>query len=214
MQERRQALTVSRQERRTLSRVQYHPSWFLSGTYCTWDARIARGSNPAGRVPGRAEDDMTNLERALALPPASPAAPARPVSKARSLAASRSRRRWEAARGNSNAMRHGIFALVANERDAATEVALIYAARPSLDGIADLRLVESYALAATQYRRALAAIDRDGLTSILTSYATRLAALVERLERACHDRERERQAAMRRGPIIDLSKYAPKGKRP
>jgi hypothetical protein len=157
---------------------------------------------------------MTNPERALALPPTSPAVVARVVSPARSLASRRSRRRWEAARGNANALHHGIFAIVANEVDAATEVALIYAAHPSLDGIADLRLVESYALAAVQYRKALAAIDKDGLTSILTSYATRLAALVERLERACHERERERQAAMRRGPIIDLSKYAPKGKRP
>jgi hypothetical protein len=146
---------------------------------------------------------MTNL------PPTPPAVVARVVSPARSLASRRSRRRWELQRGNANAWRHGIFAITGNEVDAATEVALVFAAHPSLDGIADLRLVESYALAAVQYRRALAAIDTDGLTSILTSYATRLAALVERLERACHDREKERQAAMRRGPIIDLSAYRP-----
>jgi hypothetical protein len=143
------------------------------------------------------------------LPPTPPAVVARVVSPTRSLASRRSRRRWEVQRGNSNSMRHGIFAIVANEVDTATEIALTYAAHPSLDGIADLRLVESYALAATQYRRSLQAIDRDGMTSILTSYSTRLAALVERLERACHDRERERQAQMRRGPIIDLSAYRP-----
>ena len=150
----------------------------------------------------------------VALPPTPPAVVQRVVSPARSLASRRSRRRWELQRGNANAWRHGVFAITGNEVDAATEVALIFAAHPSLDGIADLRLVESFALASVQYRRSLQAIDRDGLSAVLTSYSSRLAALAARLERACHDRERERQAAMRRGPIIDLSKYAPKGKRP
>jgi hypothetical protein len=151
---------------------------------------------------------MTNL------PPTSPAAPARVVSPARSLASRRSRRRWELQRGNANAWKHGIFATTGNEVDAATEVALVFASHPSLDGIADLRMVEAYCLASVQYRRALQAIDRDGMTAVLTAYSSRLAAICERGERAVHDRERERQTNLRRGPIIDLSKYAPEGKRP
>jgi len=156
----------------------------------------------AGILPPFEDQMMANL------PPTPPAVVQRVVSPARSLASHRSRRRWEVQRGNQNSMRHGIFAIVANEVDTATEIALTFAACPSLDGIADLRLVESYALAAVQYRRALAAIDTDGLTSILTSYATRLAALTERLERAVHDRERERQAAMRRGASMVIQLQA------
>ena len=150
---------------------------------------------------------MTDAPAPL-LPPSSALAPAKYASPARSLAASRGRRRWEVLRGNQNAMRHGIMAVVANQVDSATEVDLTYATHPDLDDLADLRLVETYALASVQYRRAIAAIDAQGMTPTLTSYSSRLAALVERLERAVHDRERERQAQLRIGKVVDLSKYA------
>ena len=142
------------------------------------------------------------------LPPAAALAPAKNASPTRSLSAARSRRCWGAARGNQNSMRHGIMAVVANAPDTATEVALTYATHPGLEDLADLRLVETYALAAVQYRRAIAAIDAQGMTPVLTAYSSRLAALVERLERAVHEREKERIAQMRRGKVIDLSMYA------
>ena len=150
---------------------------------------------------------MIAADRALV--PASPAAPARPVSKARSLAASRARRRHDLMLGNHLALSHGCFAVTANERDASVEAALVYASHPGLDPIADRRLVEQLALASVQHRRALIAIETDGLTSLLTSYVIRLGQLVERLEHAVHDREKERYAAARRGKVIDLSRYAP-----
>ena len=149
---------------------------------------------------------MTNPERALALPPASPAAPARPVSKARSLAASRSRRRHDLMLGNSLALSHGCFAKTANERDASVEAALLFATHPGLDELADRRLVEMLSLASVQHRKALLAIEADGLSPTLTSYVIRLGQLVERLEQRAHDREKERITQMRRGEsmIIQL----------
>ena len=145
---------------------------------------------------------MTDSKPALptpSLPPASSLAPAKNALPTRSLSAARSRRCWGAARGNQNSMRHGIMAVVANAPDTATEVALTYATHPGLEDLADLRLVETYALASVQYRRAIAAIDAQGMTPVLTAYSSRLAALVERLERAVHEREKERIAGMRRG---------------
>jgi hypothetical protein len=150
---------------------------------------------------------MTDSKRAgvLAL---SPTDPASVTFKRRSVASSRQRRRSEALRGNANAYRHGVMAIVQNAPDTATECALTFASHPDLDPIADLRLVETYALAAVQFRRAIAAIDAQGMTPVLTAYSSRLAALVERLEQKVHDREKERRAELRRGPVIDLSKYA------
>jgi hypothetical protein len=145
---------------------------------------------------------------AAPLPPSSALAVAKIVSPARSLAASRGRRRHDLMLGNANALQHGVFARTANERDASVEAALIYATHPDLDDLADRRLVEQLALASVQHRRALLAIEEQGLTPTLTSYVIRLGQLVERLEHAVHDRERERQAQLRRGKTIDLSKYA------
>jgi hypothetical protein len=110
--------------------------------------------------------------------------------------------------GNSRALQHGVFAKSANARDVAVEVTLIYGTMPDLDDLADRRLVEQLALASVQHRRALLAIETDGLTGTLTSYVIRLGQLVERLERAVHDREKERIAQLRRGKVIDLSAYA------
>lgn len=140
--------------------------------------------------------------------PASALAPAKNASPARSLSASRSRRKYLVGRGNQNALRHGIFGRVCNQVDVANEIVVTLAAHPDLDPIADLRLVESYCLAATSYRRALEAIERDGMSSTLTSFAARFAQLEERQEARLYERAKARQAELKRGHVVDLSKYA------
>ena len=145
---------------------------------------------------------------AAPLPPSSSLAVARIVSPARSLSAARGRRRYEVGRGNQNALRHGIFGRVCNQVDVANEIVVTLAARPDLDPIADLRLVESYCLASVSYRRALEAIERDGMTPTLTSFAARFAQLEERQEARLFEREKARQAELKRGHVVDLSKYA------
>ena len=149
---------------------------------------------------------MTTSKGALVPAPPSPR-DASVTFRKRSVGNSRQRRRAEAAKGNANALQHGIFARVANAPDVATEIAVQMAARPSLDPLLDLRLVESYALAAVSYRRALEAIDREGMSTTLTSFAARFALLEERQERALTEREVLRQGQLRRGAVIDLSKY-------
>jgi hypothetical protein len=148
---------------------------------------------------------MTTPKGAL-VPALSPADPAAVTFQRRSVASSRQRRRSEALRGNARAYSHGVMAIVNNSADSALEVALTFASHPGLDPISDLRLCETYALSSVQYRRCIAAIDVQGMTPVLTAYSSRLAALVERLERAVHERERERIHEMRRGDsmIIQL----------
>lgn len=150
---------------------------------------------------------MTNPNRAL-VPALSPTDAASVAFQRRSVASSSQRRRHDLLLGNSRALQHGVFAKSANARDVAVEVTLIYGTMPDLDDLADRRLVEQLALASVQHRRALLAIETDGLTGTLTSYVIRLGQLVERLERAVHDREKERIAQLRRGKVIDLSAYA------
>jgi hypothetical protein len=142
------------------------------------------------------------------VPALSPTDPASATFQRRSVASSRQRRRSEVLRGNARAFSHGIYARVANQVDVACEIALTMAAHPDLDPIADLRLVESYCLASTSYRRALEAIEQDGLTAVLTSCAARFAQLEERQEERIRVREKERRAELRRGKVIDLSMYA------
>jgi len=141
----------------------------------------------------------------------SPTDPASATFKRRSMASSSQRRRRDAMLGNSRALSHGVFSKTgANARDATVEVSLLYAVHPGLDDLADRRLVEQLALASVAHRRALAAIEQDGLTSTLTSYVTRLAALIERLEQKVHDRERERIHEMRRGDSMIIQLQRPK----
>lgn len=131
-------------------------------------------------------------------------------SPTRSASNTRASRRRELLRGNANSLRHGIYATVANLPDITTEVALIYAARPSLDPIADRRLVEACATASAQYSRAVVAMERDGFTSALVAAARDFGNRAERLERAVHERANERakaQAAATARP--DLSAYRP-----
>lgn len=138
-------------------------------------------------------------------------APAKPVpiGRQRRPGASRVRRVQELHRGNVRALRHGVFAEVLNRPDVATEAALIFAARPSLDPIRDARLVELLATTNVQRQRAIAAMERDGMSAQLTSYDARLAALVERLERAVHERERERlKDARATEQAADLSRFS------
>ena len=151
---------------------------------------------------------MTAEQPAVNVPATVDAAPrkARP-SLTRSASLSRARHVQEVLRGNTRSMRHGVFADVLNAPDVQTEVALIYAARPMLNAIADRRLVELLAATNVQRQRCLLAMQSEGLSALLTSYDARLAALVERLERAVHERERERLIASRERPV-DLSAYA------
>ena len=135
-----------------------------------------------------------------------------PMARQRRPGASRVRRVQELQRGNVSALRHGVFAVVANQPDVACEVALIFAARPSLDQIRDARLVELLASVNVQRQRAIAAMERGGMTQQLTSYDSRLAALVERLERAVHERARERvREAHDAERTVDLDRYRPGG---
>jgi hypothetical protein len=130
-----------------------------------------------------------------------------PIAPKRKPGISRARRVEEVRRGNPGAWRHGVFSIVGNQLDVMTEVALVFASHPLLDPIADRRLVELYATTNVQRQRCLIAMQEQGLTAQLTSYDSRLAALVERLERAVHEREQERIAAAHTAPV-DLSQYA------
>jgi hypothetical protein len=127
-------------------------------------------------------------------------ATAEPPPKKAKPGISRARRVEELGKGNANALRHGVFAVVANQQDVAVEVALTYAARPLLDPIVDRRLVELLATTNVQRNRCLIAMAEAGLSQQLTAYDSRLAALVERLERAVHDREKERATVARQQP--------------
>lgn len=134
----------------------------------------------------------------------------RAASLTRSANASRARHVQEAKRGNVNALRHGAFATVQAWPDVSTETALIFATRPALDPIRDRRLVELLATSNVQRQRTLLAIEAEGMSSTLTSYESRLAALVERLERSVHERERERERERRAAEVEPLDKYRPR----
>jgi hypothetical protein len=109
-----------------------------------------------------------------------------------------------------NALRSGIFAEVSNRPDVANEIAVLYATHPHLDPLADRRLVEALALALVQQRRAIVAMQTEGMTSTLTSYESRLSALAERLERAVHERDRERSPSRSAASSEEiLSRYRP-----
>jgi hypothetical protein len=105
--------------------------------------------------------------------------------------------------GHARPLRHGVFALVANRPDIDVETALIFAAHPALDPVADRRIVEGLAIASTQHRRAVLAIEEAGTAgmrdSVLTHWEGRLAALSERLEQAVHARAIERARAASSG---------------
>ena|SRR2546423_12149043 len=131
------------------------------------------------------------------------------VERKRKPGISRVRHVQEIRRGNANAWRHGVFSVIGNQLDVQTEVALVFASHPLLDPIADRRLVELYATTNVQRMRCLIAMSEHGLTAQLTSYDSRLAALVERLERAVHEREQERRTVAGQQPT-DLSRFLPK----
>ena len=136
-----------------------------------------------------------------------PALPFRTPSLTRSASARRTRLRQEALRGNTNAMRSGIFAEVSNRPDVANEIALIFATHPNLDELADRRLVEELAISLVQRRRVFLAMQTEGFTAVLTSYEARIGPLCERQERAVHDRDQQRAAAKGKAGAVDLSRY-------
>lgn len=162
-------------------------------------ADAGAASNPPNHAFDR-YSAMTNL-------PANPTPARRRASLTRSASNRRARHVQEVLRGNTRAFLHGVFAIVANQADVQTEMSLIFAVRPLLDPIADWSLVELLASTNVQRHRCLIAMQEGGLTSQLTAYDSRLSALVERLERAVHERERERLIASRERPV-DLSAYA------
>jgi hypothetical protein len=114
----------------------------------------------------------------------------------------------EAKKGNRNAMKHGVFAVIANAPDVAMETALIYAARPSLDPIADRRIVEQLATASVQYARATVALsESDNWGSTLVAAARDFGNRAERLERAVHQRAQERAREAAKPNADDLAQY-------
>jgi hypothetical protein len=139
-----------------------------------------------------------------------PKAGPRPPSLTRSASNRRTRYVQEAKKGNVNGLRHGAFATVQAWPDVSTETMLIFATRPALDPLRDRRLVELLATSNVQRQRTLLAIEAEGMTSTLTSYESRLAALVERLERAVHERERERIQEHKAATAVPLDQYRPR----
>lgn len=137
---------------------------------------------------------------------------AKPARLSRSSAMHVRRTREEAARGNQNALRHGVWADVLRQPDVAAEVELTFALHPSLDRLLDARLVQHYAVTSARLQALHLAIDRDGFTAILTSFEARMGPLLERLERTVQERaaQREREAAALAG-TVDLLRYRPKG---
>jgi hypothetical protein len=107
----------------------------------------------------------------------------------------------------------GIHATILNAPDVADEVALTFATHPHLDPIADFRLVEQLALAAVKYGRAVLAMETAGWTAQLIAAARDFGNRAERLERAVHQRERERIADHTRA-VVDLSDYRPSRETP
>lgn len=89
----------------------------------------------------------------------------------------------------------------------AVEVALTYAARPGLDPIRDRRLVEHYALASIQLRRAHLMIESEGITEHLGAFISKTGPLVERLEADLEERERLRRAEAARSAPDPLARY-------
>lgn len=132
--------------------------------------------------------------------------PARP-SATRNASLSRANHVRELRRGNANGMRHGLFAEVAYRPQIQTEVALTFVARPGLDPIRDLRLVESYAMAQIHLRRAHVLIEEQGLTELLSSFVSKAHPIVERLERQIADTERRNLAERGRAGDDRLARY-------
>lgn len=131
-------------------------------------------------------------------------------SATRSASSRRVRLVQEAKRGNQNSMRSGIHSEIQNLPHVADEIATVYAVHPHLDRLADFRLVELLAVATISHRRAVLAIERDGLDANLAKYESNLGARVERhLERVyARNAERARSAAADAAKP-DLAKYRP-----
>ena len=113
----------------------------------------------------------------------------------------------EARRGNVNALRSGIHAEVANLPHVADEIATVYATHDHLEPLADYRLVELLAIATVQHRRAVLAIEREGLDPNLAKWESNLGARVERHLRAVHERNAQRAREHDTARSLDLSSY-------
>ena len=128
----------------------------------------------------------------------------------RSASSRRARLRQEALKGNDRALKHGINADLLNLPHVADEVALIYAVNPDLHPLQDLRLVELCASTQVAHRRALIAIEKDGMDPTLLRYEGNLGARLERHLAAVHERAQQRRREARQAEAVDLSGYRPK----
>jgi hypothetical protein len=81
--------------------------------------------------------------------------------------------------GNTNALRHGIYAEVAVREDVRDEAALLYARAPWLDGVRDGVIVEATARLIVRLRKLDAVIDAEP-TQVLTSLYRSLEAQLTR----------------------------------
>lgn len=152
---------------------------------------------------------MTEPMPSRSSPRPMPAPGPRRPSATRSASSRRRRLIQEAGKGNTNALKSGIHADVLNTTAVADEIAVTFATHPHLDSIADYRLVEQYSLATVRYARACIAIEADGWSATLIAAARDFGNRAERLERAVHQRERERIADHTRS-VVDLSAFKPR----
>jgi hypothetical protein len=109
--------------------------------------------------------------------------------------------------GNARAMTHGIRSELVTRPDVQTEIALLYAANPGLDPIADRRLVELAAMTNVRLVRCVLALDEQGHDRVLTAYFSKLAPLAERLERQLNERVRQRVGEGRTSAPDPLAQY-------
>jgi hypothetical protein len=128
--------------------------------------------------------------------------------------------------GNANALRHGVYSVVAIHEDVLDEVSLLFAGAPHLDPIRDGRLVEATGRLIVRLRKLDAALDLAPTSRELSSMSSRLEAQLTRnlaelglTPRAAHDLglpERHAATSAQRYSQETLARYqqppAPAGK--
>ena len=131
----------------------------------------------------------------------------RAPSKTRSRSVSRALLKRSAELGKPSALAHGINSFIYNQPDFADELALIFASHPHLDRVQDYRLVELCAIAHVQHRRAVQALEEQGMTTTLVRYESDLGKRLERHLQAIHERDRERRREAQQRQTLDLTQY-------
>jgi hypothetical protein len=87
---------------------------------------------------------------------------------------------------------------------------VIFAIHADLDPVADHRLVEALAIATVHHAKAVLAIEEAGHLATLLAAARDFGNRAERLERAVHERNRERARERKAADTVDLERYRPK----